>query len=89
MRVLTRIENLEHKVTSFSLLHKIHPSSEVKANEMLYFSMHKQSTLQYSIAMMGYADELETTVLELTYNHGVTQHSKGNGYSHVKTSIND
>ncbi|XP_022994208.1 LOW QUALITY PROTEIN: lactoylglutathione lyase GLX1 [Cucurbita maxima] len=50
MRVLTRIESLEHK---------------------------------YAIAMMGYADELETTVLELTYNHGVTQHSKGNGYSQV------
>lgn len=47
--------------------------------------MHEQLTLQYAIAMMGYADELETTALELTYNHGVTEHSKGNGYSQVKT----
>ncbi|XP_050936016.1 lactoylglutathione lyase GLX1 isoform X2 [Cucumis melo] len=39
---------------------------------------------KYAIALMGYADELETTAVELTYNHGVTQHSKGNGYSQVK-----
>lgn len=45
--------------------------------------MNKQLTLQYAVAMMGYADELETTALELTYNHGVTEHSKGNGYSQV------
>ncbi|KAA0038967.1 putative lactoylglutathione lyase [Cucumis melo var. makuwa] len=39
---------------------------------------------KYAIALMVYADELETTAVELTYNHGVTQHSKGNGYSQVK-----
>lgn len=44
---------------------------------------------KYAVAMMGYADELETTALELTYNHGVTEHSKGNGYSQVAISTND
>jgi lactoylglutathione lyase len=33
--------------------------------------------------MMGYADEYETTVLELTYNYGVTEYTKGNAYAQV------
>lgn len=33
--------------------------------------------------MMGYADEHETTVLELTYNYGVTEYTKGNAYAQV------
>lgn len=36
--------------------------------------------------MMGYADELETTVLELTYNYGVTEYTKGNAYAQVSLS---
>lgn len=36
--------------------------------------------------MMGYADEPETTVLELTYNYGVTEYTKGNAYAQVNLS---
>lgn len=39
--------------------------------------------VQYSIAMMGYAPEHETVVLELTYNYGVTEYTKGNAYAQV------
>lgn len=38
---------------------------------------------QYTIAMMGYAPEKETTVIELTYNYGVTEYTKGNAYAQV------
>lgn len=41
------------------------------------------STIQYTIAMMGYAPEHETIVLELTYNYGVTEYTKGNAYAQV------
>lgn len=34
--------------------------------------------------MMGYADEYETIVLELTYNYGVTEYTKGNAYAQVR-----
>ena len=40
--------------------------------------------VQYTIAMMGYAEECETTVLELTYNYGVTEYTKGNSYAQVR-----
>lgn len=39
--------------------------------------------MQYTIAMMGYDDEYKTTVLELTYNYGVTEYTKGNAYAQV------
>uniref|UniRef100_A0A453P1H2 Uncharacterized protein n=1 Tax=Aegilops tauschii subsp. strangulata TaxID=200361 RepID=A0A453P1H2_AEGTS len=35
---------------------------------------------------MGYAEEDKTTVLELTYNYGVTEYNKGNAYAQVLTS---
>ena len=39
--------------------------------------------LQYTVALLGYAEEHETTVLELTYNYGVTEYTKGNAYAQV------
>lgn len=39
--------------------------------------------LQYTVAMMGYGPEDKNAVLELTYNYGVTDYDKGNGYAQV------
>ncbi|XP_022731713.1 probable lactoylglutathione lyase, chloroplastic isoform X2 [Durio zibethinus] len=36
---------------------------------------------KYTIAMMGYGPEDKNAVLELTYNYGVTDYEKGNGYA--------
>ncbi|XP_047164745.1 lactoylglutathione lyase GLX1-like isoform X2 [Vigna umbellata] len=44
---------------------------------------------KYTIVMLGYADEQETTVLELTYNYGVTEYTKGNAYAQVAISTDD
>ncbi|PSS10374.1 Lactoylglutathione lyase [Actinidia chinensis var. chinensis] len=43
----------------------------------------------YTIAMMGYADQFKTTVFELKYNYGVTEYTKGNGYVQVAISTDD
>lgn len=41
--------------------------------------------MQYTLAMVGYGEEEQkTTVLELTYNYGVTEYTKGNGYGQVQ-----
>jgi lactoylglutathione lyase len=42
--------------------------------------------VQYTIAMLGYGPEDKTTVLELTYNYGVTEYDKGNAYAQVSRS---
>ena len=38
---------------------------------------------QYTNAIMGYGPEDKNAVLELTYNYGVTEYDKGNGYTQV------
>ncbi|XP_058723767.1 lactoylglutathione lyase GLX1-like [Vicia villosa] len=43
----------------------------------------------YTLAMLGYAEEYETVVLELTYNYGVTEYTKGNGYAQVAIGTDD
>lgn len=43
--------------------------------------------IQYTIAVLGYKGEEESTVLELTYNYGVTEYSKGNGYAQVSREL--
>lgn len=40
--------------------------------------------VQYSVAMMGYGPEDKNAVLELTYNYGVNEYEKGNGYAQVE-----
>ncbi|KAF8400846.1 hypothetical protein HHK36_014149 [Tetracentron sinense] len=44
---------------------------------------------KYTIAMMGYGPEDKNTVLELTYNYGVTEYGKGNGYAQIAIGTDD
>ncbi|OMO61916.1 hypothetical protein CCACVL1_23156 [Corchorus capsularis] len=44
---------------------------------------------KYATAIMGYGPEDENAVLELTYNYGVTDYDKGNGYAQVAIGTND
>ncbi|RDV25174.1 lactoylglutathione lyase [Alteromonas aestuariivivens] len=44
---------------------------------------------QYTLAFVGYADESEQAVLELTYNWGQTSYDKGNAYGHVAFAVDD
>lgn len=43
----------------------------------------------YSLAFVGYADELQQAVIELTYNHGVTSYDAGTGYGHIAIGAKD
>ncbi|MEO5765048.1 MAG: lactoylglutathione lyase [Casimicrobiaceae bacterium] len=44
---------------------------------------------KYSLAFVGYADESEQAVLELTHNHGVDSYEPGDGYGHVAIEVPD
>ena len=43
----------------------------------------------YSLAFVGYGDESEAAVLELTYNHGVERYELGTAYGHVAIEVAD
>lgn len=44
---------------------------------------------QFTLAFLGYADESEQAVIELTYNWGVDNYDKGNGYGHIAIGVDD
>ena len=44
---------------------------------------------KYSLAFVGYADESQQAVLELTYNYGVSSYDLGTGYGHIAIGVDD
>lgn len=60
-----------------------------KACGMKLLRKSDNAAYKYTIAMLGYADEHETTVLELTYNYDVKEYTKGNAYAQVAISTED
>lgn len=44
---------------------------------------------KFTLAFLGYGDESENTVLELTYNWGVDSYDLGTGYGHVALEVDD
>ena len=44
---------------------------------------------EFTLAFVGYGDESETAVLELTYNWGKEQYSLGDAYGHIAIGVDD
>ncbi len=44
---------------------------------------------KFTLAFVGYGDESDHTVLELTYNWGVDSYDLGEGYGHIAIGVDD
>jgi len=44
---------------------------------------------EFTLAFIGYGDETDNTVIELTYNWGVDKYDIGNGYGHIAIEVDD
>jgi lactoylglutathione lyase len=44
---------------------------------------------KFTLAFVGYGEEADTAVLELTYNWGVGKYELGNAYGHVAVAVDD
>ena len=44
---------------------------------------------KFTLAFVGYGDEAENTVIELTYNWGVDSYDIGSGYGHIALGVSD
>ncbi|RZQ56599.1 lactoylglutathione lyase [Pseudidiomarina tainanensis] len=44
---------------------------------------------KYSLAFVGYGDEVDHTVLELTYNWGVSEYEHGGAFGHIAIGVQD
>ena len=44
---------------------------------------------KFTLAFVGYGEEKDHTVIELTYNWGVEQYDLGGGYGHIALGVDD
>lgn len=44
---------------------------------------------QFTLAFVGYGDEIDHTVIELTHNWGVEQYNLGDAYGHIAIGVED
>ncbi|MEO1095654.1 MAG: lactoylglutathione lyase [Cyanobacteria bacterium J06638_28] len=44
---------------------------------------------EFTLAFVGYGDEADNTVLELTYNWGTDTYDLGDGYGHIALGVDD
>jgi lactoylglutathione lyase len=44
---------------------------------------------EFTLAFVGYGDESDHTVIELTYNWGVEKYDLGNAYGHIALGVDD
>jgi lactoylglutathione lyase len=44
---------------------------------------------RYTLAFVGYGDEREHAVLELTYNYGIDRYDLGEAYGHIAIAVPD
>ncbi|KAI9127614.1 hypothetical protein K1719_000607 [Acacia pycnantha] len=77
-QVMLRVGDLERSIKFYE-----------KALGMKVVKRVDRPEYKYTLAMLGYAEEHETTVLELTYNYGVTEYTKGNAYAQVAIGTDD
>lgn len=49
----------------------------------------EQTEENYTLIFLGYTDESKSTVLELTYNHGISDYDIGNAYGHIAIGVSN
>ncbi|GLS89690.1 lactoylglutathione lyase [Psychromonas marina] len=57
--------------------------------EMKLLRQSENEEYKYTLAFLGYGDEVDTTVLELTYNWGASEYEMGNSYGHIAIETDD
>ncbi|XBS68053.1 lactoylglutathione lyase [Acerihabitans sp. KWT182] len=58
-----------------------------KILEMRLLRTSENAEYKYTLAFVGYTDESEGAVLELTYNWGVDGYSLGSAYGHIALGV--
>ena len=56
---------------------------------MKLLRQHENQEGKYTLAFLGYGDEKEHTVIELTYNWGTEKYDLGSAYGHIAIGVDD
>ena len=78
LHTMLRVGNLEKSIEFYS---EVLGMSELRHNDY--------PDGEFTLAFMGYGDESENTVLELTHNWGVESYDLGTAYGHIAIEVDD
>ncbi|MBV2128465.1 lactoylglutathione lyase [Arsukibacterium indicum] len=78
LHTMLRVGNLEKSIAFYT---------DVLGMKLLRQSDNKE--YKYTLAFVGYGDESEHTVLELTYNWGTSSYDLGNAYGHIALEVDN
>jgi lactoylglutathione lyase len=78
LHTMLRVKNLEDSLTFYC--------------DLLGMKLLRQKDYpggEFTLAFVGYADESESAVIELTYNWGKSDYTLGDAYGHVALGVDD
>ncbi|NIF20055.1 MULTISPECIES: lactoylglutathione lyase [Pantoea] len=78
LHTMVRVGNLERAIKFYT---------EVLGMRLLRQS--ENTEYKYTLAFVGYTEESEGAVIELTYNWGVESYDLGNAYGHIALGVDD
>ena len=78
LHTMLRVGNLEKSIAFYT---------QVMGMQLLRQKEYPKG--EFSLAFLGYANEEENTVLELTYNWGVDHYELGTAYGHIAVEVPD
>lgn len=78
LHTMLRVGNLEQSIAFYS---------DVLGMQLLRRKDYPEG--KFTLAFLGYGDEAENTVLELTYNWDTDHYDLGTGYGHIAIEVED
>ncbi len=78
LHTMIRVGNIERSVDFYT-----------KVMGMKMLRMKEYPDGKFTLVFLGYGEEADTTVLELTYNWGVDKYTHGNGFGHLAIEVDD
>lgn len=78
LHTMIRVGNLDRSIKFYT---------EVLGMRLLRRQDYPQG--KYTLAFVGYASEEDSTVIEFTYNWGVSEYEIGTGFGHISIEVDD
>jgi lactoylglutathione lyase len=78
LHTMLRVGNLQHSIDFYT---------DVLGMRVLRTTDRPEQ--KYTLAFVGYGDESQHAVLELTYNYGVDRYEIGTGFGHIAIAVPD
>jgi lactoylglutathione lyase len=75
---MLRVGNLERSIEFYT---------KVMGMELL--RQHENEEYKYTLAFVGYGDESNGAVIELTYNWGTSEYDLGSAFGHIAIGVDD